>query len=201
LLRTGPNRRCIFFCSLFFAVLQVFAVSKVTPASSCVFVCSTGQHEGVFLPVPYAESNGEVSISVGEDKSVLLRLASLPASSSDSSPNRLRRTGGEAGLPFLSASTDFTSSPTLDFCRTFCPPLSHLFHEVLRYLARLRMHSPWWIAGSFEHRFTGYEFDEARSRGMGFGALSPFSQEALALADEGGTRFNRRKEALALTSK
>jgi len=67
-----------------------------------------------------------------------------------------------------------------DFSRTFRPPLPHLFHGVLRYLARLHRYSPRWIAGAVEQRFTGYEFDEARSRGMGFGALSPLSREALA---------------------
>jgi len=55
-------------------------------------------------------------------------------------------------------------------------------------LARLRRHSPWWIAGPVEQRFTGYEFDEARRKGMGFDAWSLLA---------GGTRFNRRKEALA----
>ena len=69
-----------------------------------------GQHEGVFLPVSYAESNGEVGTIVGENKSALPRLASLPASSGDSSPNGLQRTGGEVGL--LSCSSDFTSAPS-----------------------------------------------------------------------------------------
>ena len=41
-----------------------------------VYSYSTGQHEGVFLPVSYAESNGEVGTSVGENKSGLPRLAS-----------------------------------------------------------------------------------------------------------------------------
>jgi len=68
-------------------------------------------------------------------------------------------------------------------------------------LARLRRHSPCWIEGPVEQRFTGYEFDEARRKRMGFGALSPLSQEAFASAEEGGTRFNRRKEALASADK
>jgi len=48
---------------------------------------------------------------------------------------------------------------------------------VLRYLARLRRYSPWWIAGSVEQRFTGYEFDEARIRGVDYSALSPLLRE------------------------
>jgi len=57
-------------------------------------------------------------------------------------------------------------------------------------LARLRRHSPWWIAGPVEQRFTGYEFDEARRKGMGFGASTPHLKEAFASAEKGGTRFD-----------
>jgi len=69
------------------------------------------------------------------------------------------------------------------------------------------MHSPRWIAGPVEQRFTRCELDEARSRGMGFGAWSLFSQEALASVEEGGSLFGGgrrlslrwKKDALAST--
>jgi len=79
-----------------------------------------------------------------------------------------------------------------DFARTFGPPLSHLFHRERRYMARLRRHSPWCFAGPVEQRFTRYEFDKASRKEMGFGALTPLSQEAFASEEEGGTRFGRR---------
>jgi len=51
------------------------------------------------------------------------------------------------------------------------------------------MHSPWWIAGPVEQRFTGCEFDEARSRGMGDGLRRSVTFLT------GGIFLGRRKEA------
>jgi len=56
-------------------------------------------------------------------------------------------------------------------------------------------HSPWWIVGPIEQRFTGYEFDETRRKGVGFDRRlilrrhSPRHRKgALAPSEEGGTR-------------
>jgi len=51
------------------------------------------------------------------------------------------------------------------------------------------MHSPWWIAGPVEQRFTGYEFDEAGSRGLSDGLRRSVTSLT------GGTSLGRRKEA------
>jgi len=59
--------------------------------------------------------------------------------------------------------------------------------------------------GPIEQRFTGYELDEARRKGVGFGTLTPRLKETLALAEEGCTHFGKERmhllqqeEALAL---
>jgi len=47
--------------------------------------------------------------------------------------------------------------------------------------------------GPIEQRFTGCELDEARRKGVGFGASMPHLKEAFASAEEGCTRFIRRR--------
>jgi len=47
--------------------------------------------------------------------------------------------------------------------------------------------------GAVEQRFTGYEFDEARRKGMDFGASTPHLNEAFASAEEECSRFLRRR--------
>jgi len=47
--------------------------------------------------------------------------------------------------------------------------------------------------GPVEQRFAGYKFDEARRKGVGFGTLMPHLKEAFASAEEGCTRFIRRR--------
>jgi len=47
--------------------------------------------------------------------------------------------------------------------------------------------------GPVEQRFTGYEFDEARRKVVGFGASTPHLKEAFASVEEGCTRFTRRR--------
>jgi len=82
-----------------------------------------------------------------------------------------------------------------DIARTFGPHLSYFFHGVLHYLARLRRHSPWWIVGPVEQRFTGYEFDKAMRKWVGFGTSAAF-EGVIRLGRGRMHSLHQKKEAL-----
>jgi len=49
--------------------------------------------------------------------------------------------------------------------------------------------------GPVEQRFTGYELDEERRKGVGFGVSTLRLKEAFASAEEGCTRFSKRRHS------